>query len=910
MGRIQSSVGLVTGTDIQGTVDQLIAISGVPRDRLIRRTEGLQQEQQAIAELTATVIGVQISAKQFANESLFQTRQTSSSNSGAISVQAEQGAPVGTYTAQGLQLAGTHTAQSRLQFSATDEPLGFSGQFKLRSGGSLDQSLRLSELNAGQGVQSGSIRITDRRGGTADIDLSAARTVDDVLRTINETAGVDVRASADQDRIILTDQTGQTTSNLRVEEIGDGETAADLGLWGIDIAADQAAGQDITRQDPETLLQKNLSDEGVQFAVGNDLHVALADGSTLDIDLGDVDPNLPPATMEELIDRLNAVDPAKLSATVSSDGDSLVIRDLTSGAGTFTISDVNGAELASILGIEGASATGTIESPPNSQALYGVPLSQLGGGKGLDNLTTLDITLRDGSSANVDVSEATTIQQVIETINSSGLALTAKLDDSRTGIRLRDHSGGTDTAFTVSSADETASSLGIASSSDASIIDGNDLLRQTVDRSTALQDLNQGIGVTKGSMTITDSDGKKSAINLKQAEITTVGGLIDEINGLGLAVTAAINQSGDGIEIRDTGSGAEKLSIRDVGSGTAAEDLGIAGEATEQMIGAETVTALVGGEQLSITIDEDDSLESIVEKINQDGRFVEATIVSGDGAKKALRFRSLQGGADGAFSIDTTGFDLGIETVQRGQDAEITVRDEDGVQRFLESTDGVFTDEASSLTFTLKEISQEPVTISVKEKPDSVVKTGRTFVEQYNKLVEKLDSLTFFNAESSTVGLLFGSSEALRIETSFSRLLSGAVRGNGDIKSLAEVGLSLDEDGKLSLSEGKLKERLSTDAEAVEKFFTNKETGLAARLNQVAERIAGQDNSLLMRSSETLTRQIEQNSDRVESLNKRLENERERLLKQFYSVEEAIAKMQSNQDYISKIQPVRFRNED
>ncbi len=76
MGRIQSSIGLITGTDIVGTVDQLIAISGRPRDRLLSRTTLLQQEQQAIASLTASVIGVQLAGNQLSNASFFQVQNS------------------------------------------------------------------------------------------------------------------------------------------------------------------------------------------------------------------------------------------------------------------------------------------------------------------------------------------------------------------------------------------------------------------------------------------------------------------------------------------------------------------------------------------------------------------------------------------------------------------------------------------------------------------------------------------------------------------------------------------------------------------------------------------------------------------------------------------------------------------
>ncbi len=789
MGRIQSSVGLITGTDIQGTVDQLIKISGVPRDRLVARTEGLQQEQKAIAELTATVIGVQLSAKSFGNETLFQTRKHSSSNQEALSVETEQGAATGDYSVQGRQLAGTHAVQTRIGLDARDEPLGLTGQFDIRSQGTLDHSLKLRDLNEGRGVEAGAIRISDRSGATVDVDLSAARTVGDVLARINETAGLDVRATADQDRIYLTDLSGSSASNLRVQEVGDGETAADLGLWGIDVAADQASGLDLTT--------------------------------------------------------------------------------------------------------------------PEMGPLFGTPLSELGGGEGFGGLSSLEITLRDGTSASVDLSAATTIQQVVESLNQTGLDLTARLDDSRSGLQLRDLSGGTANDFTIRSNDDTAARLGIEAASTATRIDGKNLNRQTVGRDSLLSELNQGSGLDRGSMKLTDSDGKSSAINLKVLEIETVGELLDKINGLDLAMTAELNEAGDGIQILDNGAGSQPLRISDVGEGKTAAQLGIAGDAATQTIDGQSVAALVGGERLRIDVEADDTLESIVAKINASERFVEASIVSGDEGQQTLRLRSRQGGAAGVFSIDTAGFDLGLQTIQRGQDAELTLRDDQGVERLLRSADGVFADEASGLNLTLKQLTAQPVEVSVEENPDAVVKAARTFVGQYNKLVEKLDSLTFYEPESNSTGLLFGSSEALRIETSFSRLLSGPVRGNGQIGSLAEVGFSLNETGKLSLDEAKLKKRLSEGAAAVEQFFTTEETGLADRLDRVTERVAGLDNGLLLSRSNTLTQQIESNNERIETLGTRLANERERLLKQFYSVEEAIAKVQSNQQYISQIQPMQ-----
>jgi flagellar hook-associated protein 2 len=72
----------------------------------------------------------------------------------------------------------------------------------------------------------------------------------------------------------------------------------------------------------------------------------------------------------------------------------------------------------------------------------------------------------------------------------------------------------------------------------------------------------------------------------------------------------------------------------------------------------------------------------------------------------------------------------------------------------------------------------------------------------------------------------------------------------------------------------------------------------------MSDRLAGETNSLLIGRSQTLADQVQANSDRIDSLNTRLENERERLFSQFIAMEEAIAKIQGNLSSIDSIKPI------
>ncbi|MFG0264311.1 MAG: flagellar filament capping protein FliD, partial [Rhodopirellula sp. JB055] len=643
----------------------------------------------------------------------------------------------------------------------------------------------LSKLNNGLGVEGGSIRLTDRSGTSAEVDLSQARTVDDVLQAIND-ADVDIQATTSGGKIRLLDQTGQTLSNLKVEQLGSAETAADLGLHGIDVASNTVDGNDIP--------------------------------------------------MPDGLDSLN-----------------------------------------------------------------GASLSQLGGGNGLGTLTSLDIQTGDGNTASVDVSGATSLNEIIDAINGSGLDVIAKINDAGNGLRLRDVSGGAGN-FDISSSDDTAANLGIAASTTDDIVVGADLNLQSVTRDTQLSELNAGLGVGTGSFTIRDSNGATGGINLAVDEIETIGDLIDQINSLEIDVEASINDSGDGIVITDTAGGASSLQIEDTGLGTVAESLGLAGT-------ADPGESISGSEALSIEITEDDTLESIVEKINESDRYADASIVSNSDGTYGLQIRSKQGGEAGRIAVNLDGVDLNLRTTSQAQDALISISTDGSAERFLTSTDGVFEDEISGLNLTVKEVSDEAISVNVGDDNDTIVSSIKRFADQYNKLVDTIEEVTFFDAESNEVGLLFGSTETLRIQNGYSRLLTGTLPSSyGDsFRSFSQLGVRLDENGQMQVDETKLKAALESDKAGVEEFFNktnddDESIGMVGQLSRLADTYAGVDNGMLIRKTQTLADHIERNDDRVESMNTLLDAQRERLLTQYYSMEEAIAKIQANTSSISSIE--------
>ncbi len=608
MGRIQTNIGLISGIPIQDTVDKLMELSARPRDMLAERTAELQAEQVAITELTALLVSVDVAATNLAREDIYDKRKATSSDEEVLTASVDGKPPMGSY-----QFTPLRTVQSQQLissgFKSDTEPLG-DGKLTFRFGDDVQRSAELEWFSGGTGIERGTIRITDRSGATSEIDLSAVLSVDDVLEAINSNRAIGVTAVAHGDGIRLIDTTGQTDSNLIVREVG-GRTAASLGLDVIDAAADVVDGRDVL------WLFDDLSVDELNDGSGVRTHAWLAeiefrlreqgpdveDDDWYKIDFSTIEKGssnvLEEATLGEILAVINAAAPGKLVATIAPDGSNLVLADETHGDGSFEIAAANDQET---LGDLGFTATESAEGPIIGRRIFGgagtVLLSSLGGGRGLGELGSLELTDRSGHPEVADLSNAETLDEVIDAINAiEELGITARVNRARNGIELIDTTGLSDGPLIVASGDstETAEKLGIAVDADVTQINGGDLHLQVIAENTLLDDLDGGAGVARGTMTIFDANGRQAELTVDAADGDTVGDVIDQINKLvdtvskkSLEIHAEINANGDGILLRSTAGDSAGFHV-DEGNSSTAADLRLLGFSTEaELDGAAT----------------------------------------------------------------------------------------------------------------------------------------------------------------------------------------------------------------------------------------------------------------------------------------------------------------------------------
>ncbi len=284
----------------------------------------------------------------------------------------------------------------------------------------LTSNTSLSTLQGGQGIQFAAggmpdLLVTLHNGTSVPVTLGGSTTIGTVLEKLNAEGAGKLKASISQNGLglVLTDLTsgqsaftvtalndssapgqlgilgvGDSTgtiqgtnlsgaslgSNVIIQNAslggsitigGNVNATATFGFLGVSINGGSAnanagasfqlgnlEGAVLTSATPLTALNGG---QGVQFAAGGmpDLQVNFQNGTSVQVTLAGS------MTIGDILTKLNAAAPGKLTAAISASGLGLVLTDLTSGQSMFTVTPLSGSPAANELGIAPAGALGT-----------------------------------------------------------------------------------------------------------------------------------------------------------------------------------------------------------------------------------------------------------------------------------------------------------------------------------------------------------------------------------------------------------------------------------------------------------------------------------------------------------------------------------------------------------------------
>tara|TARA_R110002073_G_scaffold147687_3_gene300760 strand:- start:84844 stop:87711 length:2868 start_codon:yes stop_codon:yes gene_type:complete len=954
MGGITTGVGLFSGIDTGSLIEQLISIESRPKVLAQTRLIQLQSQQAAYISINSQMKAIENLAKAFRTDNVFKNKKALVSNESLLSATASQDALPGSYNFVVDRLVSSQQMLSR-GFSTNDAAAGLSTLTFEGAEARLDRDTQLADLNNGDGITRGTIKIN----GT-NVDLTSVGTVNEVLDAINEVDGVSARV--ENDKFVIDGVTS-------ISNVGGREVLESLGLDG-SIVSNTVTGSSVytlgtntslsTINDGRGLGVRNTSGEGVwdisiELDVNNDL--LFTSDEKIQVRLGDIEElvdgeltvtSSAVTTIGGVIGRINdAIEEAgldgELEASIDEATGTVQITDLT-GSRAIQVADnapASGSQssAAADLGLAGLHLGGATSGTRIFAGMNTTLVSSLNGGAGLSGTDgDLNFALQDtGLDFTVNIAGLGDINDVINAINNhadnqdgfGGRHVTASLNDAGNGLSIVDNTSGAGT-FTISGTTglDAAAALGLDGSYASGVAGGSDLDLAYIGTATKLDSLYDGDGIGTGTFEIIDSDGKRASFTISEGD-ETLADVIRRINqSSAVSVTARINDTGDGLLIEDNGAGSTLLEINDT-DGTVASKLKIAGKITQDQFNAGD-KFIDGSFETTLEFDPNDSLTEVVAAINSSGANVSASILNtGTGSTPfRLSLASEDSGSAGRFLVDSGGFDLGMSTIDAGDDSRVfygSTNAQDGV--LISSSSNQLDGVIQGVTIDLLSTSDEAVEISITQDTESVETKIQEFVDAFNAAVEQIDFQTRYDQETEAKGTLLGDGTVINLRNSmFSQLQRVNDGFESEFSRLSDIGIKVGSGSVLEFDSEKFRTAYADDPQAVEDLFARRtvlvgdedeetdpnadieieysERGVMVLFEEFANNYTDSLTGILSGRDDAFDDQIALQESRIEFIDARLERKREVLTRQFLAMEQAIAGFQTQGSALTQISSI------
>ncbi len=362
-------------------------------------------------------------------------------------------------------------------------------------------------------------------------------------------------------------------------------------------------------------------------------------------------------------------------------------------------------------------------------------------------------------------------------------------------------------------------------------------------------------------------------------------------------------------------------------------------------IGGYSIT--INGEEISV--DKDATVSGLISAVNKSSAGVTITYSS---LTNSFTIESKEMGGAGKVEIEdnefTRGLGLtdenGIVGLLQGQNAIFEIN---GQEIYL--NDNSYTLDGTTFTFNENMAIGETYTVNVTKDTSSVKDTIKSFVEDYNQLIDdvyeyigkapaedskgnRYEPLTDAEKEEMTEdeikkweesakqGILYNDSTVSRIMSQLrSVLYNGVTLDDGSKFGIYNMGIKTSSEwsdhGKLEIDEDALNKAFEENSDAIVKLFTDSESGIMSQFNKVMDSAvkssgsadnrgilvqkAGKANSSVTTDS-YIYKQMQKIQDRIKALQDRYDDKEEYWWSIFTNMESALSDLNSQTDYISQ----------
>ena len=332
---------------------------------------------------------------------------------------------------------------------------------------------------------------------------------------------------------------------------------------------------------------------------------------------------------------------------------------------------------------------------------------------------------------------------------------------------------------------------------------------------------------------------------------------------------------------------------------------------------------------INLTAADTKSLAGIASKINDADAGVTATVLT-DVSGQRLVIRSNATGVESGFRItakDSNGanltsgaglsqfaFDLttttanpavgygmaGVANVGSYRPAQNALATINGVP--VESTTNSFKDGVPGVSLEFSAKTTAPVTIQVAADRTALKANIQKFVDAYNTVVASISDATKYDSQTKTAGVLQGDSVIANLKNSLRGVMNSAGSGSTYAR-LAEVGLDMDVNGKMSVQDGKLTAAMQ-DIGNLKKLFAQDNNspltnGIARKIKDFANGLLSLDGTVTSKE-DGLQKAITRNTAEQDKINARLSSTEARLRKQYANLDVRMSSLTALNTYVTQ----------
>ncbi|WP_457334765.1 flagellar filament capping protein FliD [Rhizobacter sp. P5_C2] len=313
---------------------------------------------------------------------------------------------------------------------------------------------------------------------------------------------------------------------------------------------------------------------------------------------------------------------------------------------------------------------------------------------------------------------------------------------------------------------------------------------------------------------------------------------------------------------------------------------------------------------MNIAISATDTLADVRDKINAAAGGVSASIVTdSSGARLVLSSSSTgvdngfrvtaSGSGPSAFAYDATDGSAAMTRTQTASDAKAKIN---GLE--ITSASNTLNDVVQGLTMNLQKVTTGDVQVSVAQDNTSIKSALTNFTAAYNGLASLLKTQTKYDDATKTAGTLQGDSTAVSLQRQLRSMLTGTGSASSAFPTLSSIGLEIQTDGTLKISDTKLTSALGNLTE-MKKAFANSDTvdsandGFAQKLRALGDQVLGTDGSLAARTT-GLNSSLKDNQERQDNITDRMTATEKRLRAQYTALDTKMAGLNTLSTYITQ----------